>query len=255
VLTLRWRETFSIFLIFLYFVTFLSQVSLWNLGYSPRGEHDSDGVTPTQDIGGIGPISNETYSDVMRDIYGMYLGNSRFVPSNIWHMVQITSNIWYIVFPDLMLWEGRSRCCPPSLGVWSGEQLFWCLPKFHDLNFLHLQLIWVFYAAQWEQKQLLWTIWSTVHTLTQASLLLFASTSIGTRHKNKISVNCASTNCYLITCISSKQCTELHTIFFPKLLGNMGLEKWKSESSLLPFQINSSLISHKVEHWKVIQHK
>jgi hypothetical protein len=36
--------------------TFLSQISLWNSGYSPRGEHGSDGVAPTQDIGGIGPF-------------------------------------------------------------------------------------------------------------------------------------------------------------------------------------------------------
>jgi hypothetical protein len=41
-------------LYFLYFVTFLSQVYLWNLGYSPWGEHGSDGVAPTQDKGGIG---------------------------------------------------------------------------------------------------------------------------------------------------------------------------------------------------------
>jgi hypothetical protein len=41
---------------FLNFGTFLSQVSLWNSGYSPQGEHGSYGVAPTQDIGGIGPF-------------------------------------------------------------------------------------------------------------------------------------------------------------------------------------------------------
>jgi hypothetical protein len=46
----------TIFFFFLYFVTFSSQVSLWNSGYSPRGEHGSDGVAPTQDIGGIRPF-------------------------------------------------------------------------------------------------------------------------------------------------------------------------------------------------------
>jgi hypothetical protein len=43
-----------LYLYFLYFVTFSSQVSLWNSGYSPWGEHGSDSVAPTQDIGGIG---------------------------------------------------------------------------------------------------------------------------------------------------------------------------------------------------------
>jgi hypothetical protein len=49
---------YFVFFVFLclYFATFLSQFSLWNSGYSPRGEHGSDSVAPTQDIGGIGPF-------------------------------------------------------------------------------------------------------------------------------------------------------------------------------------------------------
>jgi hypothetical protein len=47
-------EILRFFFCILYFVTFSSQVSLWNSGYSPWGEHGSDGVAPTQDIGGIG---------------------------------------------------------------------------------------------------------------------------------------------------------------------------------------------------------
>jgi hypothetical protein len=31
-------------------------MSQWNSGYSPRGEHDSDSVAPTQDIVGTGPL-------------------------------------------------------------------------------------------------------------------------------------------------------------------------------------------------------
>jgi hypothetical protein len=47
----------SVFVILnLHFVTFSSQVSLRNSGDSPREEHDSDGVAPTQDIGGIEPF-------------------------------------------------------------------------------------------------------------------------------------------------------------------------------------------------------
>jgi hypothetical protein len=44
------------FFCILYFVTFLSQVYLWNSDYPPRGEYGSDGVAPTQDKGGIGPF-------------------------------------------------------------------------------------------------------------------------------------------------------------------------------------------------------
>jgi hypothetical protein len=48
------RKVIYFVFFFLHFVTFSSQVSLWNSGYSPRGEHGSDVVAPTQDIGGIG---------------------------------------------------------------------------------------------------------------------------------------------------------------------------------------------------------
>jgi hypothetical protein len=45
-----------LYFVCLYFVTFLSQVYQLNSGYSPRGEHGSDNVAPTQNIGGIGPF-------------------------------------------------------------------------------------------------------------------------------------------------------------------------------------------------------
>jgi hypothetical protein len=66
---------------FFFFGNIFVTVSLWNSGYSPRGEHGSDNVAPTQDIGGIGPFwwwrkpecpeeTTDTWSALKIPLYG-----------------------------------------------------------------------------------------------------------------------------------------------------------------------------------------